>query len=229
MQARSNRNSSLLQRLQILCVFWLLLGPHPARADEPRKIELFDGKSFTGWEGDTQNVWRIEHGSIVAGSLAEAAPRNEFLATTSEYEDFDLTVKYKVTGDHRVNAGIQFRTKRIPNHHEVSGYQADIGPNVDGHLYDESRRNRMLAEPKPEDIRKAQQAVGADGWNTYRIRAEGDRIRLWLNGVQTIDYREDDAEIARSGIIAVQIHADMRAIIAYKDIVLTRLTKVKKN
>jgi HEAT repeat protein len=185
-------------------------------------VSLFDGKSFAGWEGDT-TTWRIENGVITAGSLEEQAPRNEFLATTREYENFDLRLKFKITGNRRVNAGVQFRTRRIPNHHEVSGYQADIGPGVDGHLYDESRRRRMLATPDPETVKKAQAAAGDDGWQIYRIRAEGDHIQLWLNGVNTVDYMEKDTNIPRTGIIALQIHGGMQAVIAYKDIKIREL------
>lgn len=195
----------------------------PGAADR-LPVVLFDGESFAGWEGDTTNTWRIEDGAIMAGSLERAAPRNEFLATTKEFENFDLRLKFRITGNHRVNAGVQFRTRRIPNHHEVSGYQADIGPGVDGHLYDESRRRRMLATPGRETLEKAQAAAGYAGWQTYRIRAEGDRIQLWLNGVETIDYVERDAGIARTGIVALQIHGGMQAIIAYKDITIKELS-----
>jgi hypothetical protein len=186
-------------------------------------VPLFDGKSFAGWEGDTTNTWRIEVGAITAGSLQERAPRNEFLATTREYENFDLRLKFKITGSTNVNAGVQIRTKRIPNHHEVSGYQADIGPGVDGHLYDESRRRRMLASPDGETLKKARAAVGEDGWRTYRIRATGDRIQLWLNGVKTVDYAEKDTDIPRTGVIALQIHGGMQAVIAYKDITIRQI------
>ncbi len=186
-------------------------------------VPLFDGKSFAGWEGDTVKTWRIEEGAITAGSRQKSAPRNEFLATTRAYGNFDLRLKFKITGNRNVNAGVQIRSKRVPNHHEVSGYQADIGDKVDGHLYDESRRNRMLATPDAEVLKKAQAAVGADGWHTYRIRAEGDRIILWRNGVKTVDYVEKDAGIERTGIIAVQIHGGMRAVIAYKDIEIKEL------
>jgi hypothetical protein len=186
-------------------------------------VSLFDGESFDGWEGDTERTWRIEDGTITAGSLEEAAPRNEFLSTTEEYEDFELRLKFRINGDHNVNAGVQFRTRRIPGHHEVIGYQADIGEGVDGHLYDESRRRRMLASPESDTLAEARAAVPEDGWQTYRIRAEGDRIRLWLNGVQTVDYVEEGAEIERTGIIAVQIHGGMRAVISYKDIEIEEL------
>lgn len=197
------------------------------RGDEPAAKRLFDGKSFAGWEGDTKSTWRIEQGAIVAGSLEQAAPRNEFLATKATYGDFELRLKFKITGDKKVNAGVQFRTRRIPNHHEVSGYQADIGDGVHGALYDESRRRRMLAKPEEAVTKKVNAAIPENGWQTYRIRAEGDRIRLWLNGVQTVDYVEKESGIEREGIIAVQIHGGMQALIAYKDIELQPLTAAK--
>ena len=47
---------------------------------------------------------------------------------------------------------MQFRSKRVPNHHKVSGYQADISPGITGGLYDESYRNLRITElpaPRP--------------------------------------------------------------------------------
>ncbi len=200
-------------------------GQEGATQREKNAIRLFDGRSFKGWEGDTRTTWRIENGAIVAGSLKKPTPRNEFLCTRQRFGDFELRLKFKITGDRRVNAGVQFRTERIPNHHEVIGYQADIGPGYFGALYDESRRRKILAAPDQATTRRALAAVGKGGWHTYRIRAEGNHIELWLNGVQTVDYREPDPNIARDGIIAVQIHAGMQAIIAYKDIVVTPLRR----
>jgi len=190
-------------------------------------VSLFDGESFEGWEGDTDDVWRIDDGAISAGSPDHKAARNEFLATTRTFENFDLKLKFRITGTANVNAGVQFRTRRIPNHHEVSGYQADIGDDVHGHLYDESRRRRMLAVTDDETQKKVLAAVGKDGWQTYRIRAEGNRIQLWLNGVQTVDYTEQDRDIERDGVIALQIHGGMQAVIAYKDITIEELLAVE--
>jgi hypothetical protein len=42
---------------------------------------LFDGRTFAGWEGDT-TVWRIDDGTIVAGSLDRRQEKNDFLCTT---------------------------------------------------------------------------------------------------------------------------------------------------
>lgn len=183
---------------------------------------LFDGKSFDGWEGDTKSVWRVEDSALTAGSLSKQQDKNDFLATTKSYRDFELTLQWKLEGTEGfVNGGVQFRTKRIPNHHEVSGYQADLGAGFDGALYDESRRNKILAKPDEPTLAKAIKPVGQ--WNTYRIRAEGNRIQLWLNDVQTVDYIEEDPNIEASGIIAVQIHGGARSIVRYKDLKIHEL------
>lgn len=192
-----------------------------AGAAEP--VSLFDGKTFAGWEGDTAKTWRIEGGAIVGGSLDETVPRNEFLCTTKTYGDFELRLKFKLEGDRaKVNAGVQIRTKRIPNHHEVIGYQADIGQQYWGALYDESRRNKVLAAP---DRKLLDGLVKHGDWNEYRIRCDGPRIRLWLNGTLTVDYTEPDESIPRTGIIGLQVHGGAKAKVSYKDITIEELAK----
>jgi hypothetical protein len=196
-------------------------------------VPLFDGKTFDGWEGDIGNVWRIEDGALVAGSLEKKQEKNNFLATTKKYGDFELTLKWKLEGTEGfVNGGVQFRTERIPDHHEVSGYQADLGKGYDGALYDESRRKKMLAQPSPEVLARAQKPLGE--WNDYRIRAEGSRIQIWLNGVQTVDYTETAGVVLQdgkstviqpTGIIAVQIHGNATSIVRYKDLMIEELGK----
>lgn len=205
----------------ILSTLLLALSTAASAADE-KPVPLFDGKTFEGWEGDTEKTWRIEGGAIVGGSLDTTVPRNEFLCTKKAYGDFELKVKFKLEGEKgKANAGVQFRTKRIPDHHEVSGYQADAGQNYWGALYDESRRNKVLVQP---DAKLVAEIVKADDWNEYTIRCEGPRIRLWLNGKLTVDYTEKDEKIERSGIIGLQIHGGAKAKASYKDIRLTDLT-----
>jgi hypothetical protein len=190
-------------------------------ADKP--TSLFNGKDFTGWEGDTAKTWRIEEGVIVGGSLETVVPRNEFLCTTKTYGDFELKVVFKLTGDKaKANAGIQFRTKRIPKHHEVSGYQADVGQGYWGALYDESRRNKVLAKPEANVIEKLVQHLD---WNEYTIRCEGPRIRLWLNGTQTVDYTEPDDKIDRTGVIGLQVHGGAKAKVYYRSVTIEELRK----
>lgn len=192
-------------------------------AADPVAVALFDGKTFTGWEGDTKSTWRIEEGAIVGGSLTTVVPRNEFLCTTSRYEDFELTVEFRLEGDPaKANAGIQFRTERIPNHQEVIGYQADIGQQYWGALYDESRRKKVLAAPNPSTIK---QIIKKDDWNQYTIRCQGPRIRLTLNGTTTVDYTESEPNIPRTGLIGLQVHGGGKTLVRYKNIKIKELTK----
>src|SRR5262245_24238885 len=159
---------------------------------------LFDGKSFKGWEGKL-GLFRIEDGAIVGGCLKESLEHNEFLCATEEYGDFELRLKVKLIGDPaKANAGIQFRSKRIPDHHEVIGYQADMGQHYWGALYDESRRRKILSGPNLDELNKV---LKREDWNDYVIRAKGNRVRLSINGFQTADYTETDDGIARRGHI----------------------------
>ncbi len=184
-------------------------------AAEPRP--LFDGKTLEGWEGN-RDVFRVVDGAIVGGSLEKRVPRNEFLCTTQEYADFELRAKFKVVGK-GANAGIQFRSQRVPNHHEVSGYQADLGDGWWGCLYDESRRNKVLIKADPKEVDKV---LRRDDWNDYRILAVGKRIQLWINDLNTIDYTETDDKIPQSGVIGLQIHGGPPSEAWYKDIVIEK-------
>lgn len=172
-----------------------------AHTAEP--VPLADGRTFAGWEGDTQRTWRIVEGAFVGGSLTAPVPRNEFLCTTRAYTNFVLRLEFRVLGE-GANAGIQIRSRRVPNHHEMIGYQADLGdPEWWGALYDESRRNRVLAKP---DRAQVDAVLKRGDWNQYVIRCEGRRIRLSINGVPTVDYTEPDESLEQAGLIGLQIH-----------------------
>lgn len=184
-------------------------------------VSLFDGKTFAGWEGDTTHTWRIVEGAIVGGSQTTTVPRNEFLASTRRYTNFVLRVKVKLLGSEGfVNSGVQIRSERIPNHHEMIGYQADIGEGWWGAIYDESRRNKVMAKADEEAVRKA---VKKGDWNDYEVRAEGRRIVIRINGIQTVDYTEADEKIPQQGLVAVQVHGGGKAEVWFKDLTIEEL------
>jgi hypothetical protein len=187
-------------------------------ADAAASRPLFDGKTLEGWEGNPA-VFQIREGAVVGGSLKENVARNEFLCTTREYGDFELRLKVRLVGE-GANGGVQFRSRRVPNHHEVAGYQADMADGYWGGLYDESRRNNFLAKPSLEVQKKI---VKPNDWNEYVIRCEGPRIQLWLNGQLTADYTESDNTIPRTGIIGLQIHGGPPSEAWYRDLVIREL------
>jgi len=203
-----------------LCVALAASAVCAAEKQAPRAkfARLFDGKSLEGWEGNLE-IFRIQEGAIVGGTLKKPVPHNDFLCTKKEYADFELRLKFKLLGA-GANAGVQIRSQRVPNHHEVSGYQADLGAGYWGCLYDESRRNKTLAGPPPADREKL---VKPNDWNQYLIRCQGRRIQLWINGKQTVDYTEPDPAIPQRGILGLQIHGGGPTEAWYKDVEIREL------
>jgi len=198
--------------------FSLLLAGRAAAA-EP--VALFDGLTLDGWESDTR-TWRVEDHAITGGSSAHRVPRNAFIATKKSYQNFELRLKMRLRGsDGFINSGIQVRSVRIPNHYEMFGYQIDAGPGWWGKLYDESRRKKVIAELR--DPAAVAAAVKTGDWNEVRIRAEGPRLRAWINGVATFDYEETQAGTPQDGLIALQVHGGGAALVQFKDITIEEL------
>jgi putative membrane-bound dehydrogenase-like protein len=186
-------------------------------------ISLFDGKTLEGWDYDPK-MWRVEDGVITGGSRTEKITHNDFIATKRSFQNFDLRLKIKVSGDPAtgmINSGIQIRSVRVPGGTHMSGYQIDCGKGWFGKIYDEFRRNKVIAEPV--DAAALDKVVDVYDWNEYRIRAEGMRIQTWINGVLAIDYTETDKNIAQDGQIAPQVHSGGACLVQVKDITIEEL------
>ena len=202
--------------LGTILLFWTrqLLGLAPV-VETAGFTPLVNGEALDGWDGDKQ-LWSVRDGVLVGRS--PGLDHNEFLATTRPYGDFVLALHFRMV-DGQGNSGVQFRSVRVPPH-EMSGYQADIGEGYWGSLYDESRRNMVLAYPRSEALK----SLNPNGWNRYVIRAMGGKITLSLNGQETVrDYQETDPGIARSGLLAVQMHAGGSMEVQFRDLLIQPL------
>jgi len=204
-----------------------------SRAAEPPPApknpkSLFDGRTFAGWEGD-QKIWRVEDGCLTGGSLTETVKQNEFLATTRDYTNFIVRFQIKLTGTNGfINSGFQIRSQRVPNNSEMAGYQCDFGePNWYGAIYDESRRNKLMAS---SDMKALRPVIKRGDWNDYVIRADGPRITTWINGVMGVDYHEPDLSIPNYdwGKLGIQVHGGGKAVVQVKDIAIEELPVGKR-
>lgn len=194
---------------------WMLLilsGCAAQAAGSGSWTSLFDERTLAGWEGNRE-YFRVEEGAIVGGTDAAPIPRNEFLCRVEEYDDFEMRLEFQL--DEGVNSGVQIRSQRIPDSHETIGYQADLGEGYWGAIYDESRRNRVLAQA---DSALVEDVLDRGGWNEYRILAEGRRIQLFINGNRTVDYTETDPAIVQDGRICLQIHSGPPGEVRFRDI-----------
>ena len=202
--------------LPALLLFGTLLHAEP--------ISLFDGKTLDGWESREPSLWKVEDGCLTGGDEAHKIPHNDFLCTKRSFSNFVLKLKIKLTGDPKsgmINSGVQIRTQRNPTGHEVCGYQCDYGePSWYAGIYDEGRRNKFIA---PADMKVVHPALHLWDWNDYEIRAEGNRIRTWINGVPGVDYKEEDPNIPYDGILGVQLHAGGNTKVQIKDVFIEEL------
>lgn len=184
-----------------------------ALADDSGWRSLFDGKTLDGWtvRGGTA-TYKVEDGMIV-GTTTEGSP-NTFLCR-GPFGDFELELDVKC--DKELNSGVQIRShvydedtpqesnpKQIRKKGVVYGYQCEIAAaegGTSGNFWDEARRTKWLDDfsEKPE----AKKAFHNNEWNHYRIVAQGDRIRSWVNGVPCADFHDNtDA----GGFIGLQVH-----------------------
>jgi len=191
-------------------------------AAEP--VSLFDGKTLDGWESRETSLWKVEDGCLTGGDEVQKIPHNDFLCSRKSFSNFVLRLKIKLTGDPKtgmINSGIQIRTQRNPAGHEVCGYQADYGePAWYAGIYDEGRRNKTIA---PADMNVVHPAIHLWDWNDYEIRAEGNRIRTWINGVPGVDFTETDPNIPQDGILGIQLHGGGNAKVQVKDVFIEEL------
>lgn len=124
-------------------------------------ISIFDGKSFSGWKGDS-TYWRIENGNLVGIVTPETRlERNSFIIWQEETpEDFELKLEYRITKEG--NSGINYRSEEIDTiPFALRGYQFDLdGQNhYTGQNYEERGRTTLayrgqsvLLEPLPDSL-----------------------------------------------------------------------------
>jgi predicted dehydrogenase len=179
--------------------------------------DLFDGRSLQGWVQDTPNIWTVRDGMIVGKH--EGLKWNDFLRTSESFEDFELELEFRLVNG-QGNSGIQFRS--IPDRqqeHEMYGYQADIGQNYWGSLYDESRRRKVLVQAPQPAIDKLDKA----GWHKYAVRAHGRSIALTIDGMRTVNYVEQEPGILTRGLVALQVHSGPGIEVHFRNIRLREL------
>ena len=168
-------------------------------------VQLFDGQSLNGWDGDPR-LWSVMDGAIVGSSDGHAVDTNSFLIFDRTFSDFVLRLEVRLRNG---NSGIQFRSRRQPGPGWiVHGYQADLSDAGDrsawGNFYEEKGRGRGLMATQDEGWQRAMEVVRVRDWNAYEVRAEGNRVRLTLNGKVTFEGTDDRSA---DGVIAIQLHS----------------------
>jgi hypothetical protein len=243
---RSYKGAVIMGRIYLQSVLVMLIGvsgflTQGVAAEEADFKPIFDGKTLNGWKAPDMSYWSVEDGAITARSTQQhPVTANQFLVwQLGEVDDFELKLKYRISGTAAANSGVQIRSSVQKDGH-VAGYQADIDKagRWAGALYDEQGRGMLATRGQrtfiDSDGKKTSTSIGdsaalmaninKDGWNEYQIRALGNGITLKINGKVTavvIDHDEKNRD--RSGVLALQLHAGPPMAVQFKDIQLKRL------
>ena len=248
------RLSILRLTLPAILSLWCGLILPPAQAEDPAGFtRIFNGRNLAGWKGDTR-YWSVRDGAIVGQTTPrQPTDTNTFLVwDEGAPANFELKLAFRLSAQNDrnfANSGIQYRSELVDDQRFiVGGYQADLdlaGKYI-GMLYEEKGRGILMmpgekiriTPPAPESDRKAEvekldtatpvEAVRAayepGKWNDFRIVAEGNRLRHYLNGVLAADVIDDDPSQASSaGVLALQLHQGPPMTVEFKDLQLKSL------
>jgi hypothetical protein len=243
---------SLQKLLAVLSLCPLLLAScahHDARenaAKEPVFKNPFNGKDLTGWTGNPL-LWSVKDGAITGKTGTDPGDKishNTFLVYSEPVGDFELRLSYRIVGG---NSGIQYRSK-VQEQGKfgpiVGGYQADFeaGKTYSGILYEERGRGILAQRGQKTVVKEVDgktkiEVVGSLGtsediqakiknedWNDYVVIAKGNHFQHFINGQQTVDVvDEQEAKAAKSGVLALQLHAGPPMTVQFKNIRIKEL------
>ena len=183
-------------------------------------IDLLKGITLQAWKIPSAR-WHLKEGSIVGETGTEKLTTPEWIYTKQGFSNFEFTCELKLTGDNRRNTGIYFRVKPISysgRFEAPSGYEFDAaatGDKLTGSVGDWYVRPSLRISADSTIIN---QIYNSDNWNRMTIRARGNRLEYWINGIKVMDYRDPDPKGSREGVIGFQMHDGSVMKIEYRNI-----------
>jgi hypothetical protein len=195
----------------------------PPREGKSETITLFDGKSLDGWEG-RDDLWSVKDGAIV-GKNKDEVKVSTYLQTKRSFSDFRLTCKGKLGAESEMHTGIAFWGRKAPEKGDPYTY---AGPLVmfpsNWGMYDLFGRNGLPVDASAIALEK--KAGKQHDWNDLEILAQGNRVRVAVNGTACIDWRDPEPDRLKEGPIGLQLHANkMPQEVQFKDIVVETFPK----
>jgi hypothetical protein len=225
------RRQALAIGLGLLFATLFLTTPSPAQTDAPKvpprkgvseTINLFNGTNLDGWEG-YKDLWSVQDGVIVAKNT-KPLTFSTYLVTKRKFTDFRLVFAAKLVTSEmhsgvalwgEVKPDVSQNPKKDRTKYTYAGHLV-MFPSGWG-LYDLFGRNGL-----PADSRPAMKAGKQHDWNDMEILAQGNRIRLAVNGQAVLDWRDPIPSSVKDGPLGLQLHSNtVPQEVHFKGLVLT--------
>ncbi|MEU3840417.1 ThuA domain-containing protein [Streptomyces sp. NPDC028635] len=160
---------------------------------------LFDGTSTAGWKQAGPGSFTLSED----GTLTSSGGLGLLWYANASFGSYSLKLDWKTAGDDNSGVFVGFPPSDDPwsavdNGYEVQIDATDVPEKTTGSVYGF----------RSADLKKRDRALNPPGeWNTYEIRVQGERLRVWLNGVQINDFTNTDpARSLADGHIGIQNH-----------------------
>ncbi|UCC97107.1 MAG: DUF1080 domain-containing protein [Phycisphaerales bacterium] len=154
-------------------------------------VTIFNGKDLSGWEATGDARWVVEDGMLVGTQGANNAPGDLF--TKESYKDFEASLTYRAEWPCNSGLWFRFQSPRIAYQADILEYKKPVC--YSGTLYCPGKMFLAMNEDKT--------IVDREGWNTIKVRAEGDHLQVWINGHQVADVHDETSD---SGKLGFQVH-----------------------
>lgn len=176
-------------RLALVPAPLVLLG---ACGSEPKPdadgwLTLFNGSDLSSWNVLGDGNWRVEDGAITADQSSQAS----FLVSDMSFDDFEIELEFWVNTE--ANSGVFIRCADPAAVDEASCYEVNIFDTRPDQTY---RTGAIMNVAEPS------QFVYTGGqWNRFHITADGNRLKVVLNGRDMVDVEDS---LLSAGPIALQ-------------------------
>ncbi|HEV3115636.1 MAG TPA: DUF1080 domain-containing protein [Gemmataceae bacterium] len=192
----------------------------PPRQGKSETITLFNGKDLEGWEGFPE-LWSVEDGVIV-GKNSAPIKVSTYLLTKHKFSDFRLTATVKLVKS-EMHSGIAFWGRVAPERDKYTYAGHLVMFPSDWGMYDLFGRNGL-----PVDGAPAKKVGKQHDWNDLEILAQGNRVRVVVNGSAVVDWRDPEPQRIKEGPIGLQLHSNKDPQeVHFKNLVLTTFPEDK--
>ena len=199
-----------------------------------RILNTLDRRGFV--PGAESVLFSVRDGVIVGESTANhlCKPNHHLVYTAEELSDFELRAEFRLSKGS--NSGIQLRC--AAQFIGDNGYQADMngGGNYVGFLY--HPKQHLVGERGADvvidaagkkqvtrfaDGKELQKLYRTEQWNDIRVKVEGRKITVWINGVRTTSVEDPRPEFfPAKGHIALQLHQGPPMTVEFRNLRLRR-------
>lgn len=193
----------------------------PPKTGKSETIRLFNGRNLDGWRGH-KKYWSVKNGTIVGKNL-QPVKISTYLLTDRSFSDFRLLATVKLVRS-EMHSGIALWGRAAPEKGDPFTYAGHLVMFPSGWgLYDLYGRNGLPPSGEP-----AQKVGKQHDWNELEILAQGNRLRLVVNGTQVLDWRDPQPESIAAGPIGLQLHSNNELQeVHFKNLVLTTFPEDK--